>query len=64
MAPSTDATTRELIRELSEIEDEMYLVRAARARTRAHPPLDAELLRLAQREERVLARLRRQRADH
>ena len=64
MAPSTQQSTRELIRQLGEIEDEMYLVRAARSRSHATIPLDAELLRLARREEQVLARLRQQRATH
>ncbi|MFQ6171713.1 hypothetical protein ACK8HX_08910 [Oryzobacter sp. R7] len=64
MAASHNPATRALIRELAEIEDEMYLVRAARTRSRATPPLDAELLRLARREQQVLARLRRQRIAH
>lgn len=64
MAPSPDESTRELIQQLAQIEDEMYLVRAAQTRSRATPALDAELLRLAQREQQVLARLRRQRVTH
>lgn len=62
MAPTTDAATRVLLMELAQIEDEMYLVRAAWTRSTAKSPLDAELLRLARREEQVLAKLRREHA--
>ncbi|WP_377644894.1 hypothetical protein [Oryzobacter terrae] len=64
MTPDTNASTRKLIQELVEIEDRMYVLRAARNGASTRTPADPELLRLAGREEHVLAQLRRQRVTH
>jgi hypothetical protein len=64
MTSATDGSTRKLIQELAEIEDRMYFLRATRAGARATPPVTQELIRLAGREEQVLAQLRRHRVHH
>lgn len=64
MTRATNASTRQLIQELAEIEDRMYALRAARTGSRAPTPVDQELVRLAGREEHVLAQLRRHHVHH
>lgn len=64
MTPDANATTRRLIQELVEIEDRMFVLRAARTGAGTGATVDPELLRLAGREEHVLAQLRRQRVTH
>ena len=64
MTPATQPSTRQLIQELAEIEDRMYVLRAARTGSRAATPVDQELVRLTGRAEHVLAQLRRQRVHH
>lgn len=64
VTPHTTPSTRQLIQELAEIEDRMYLLRASGAAGHPTSPHHQELMRLAGREEQVLAQLRRQRVDH
>lgn len=64
MTPTTELTTRMLIRELAEIEERMHALRAAQAGSREKVGIDPELVRLAGREEHVLAQLRRRHAGH
>jgi hypothetical protein len=61
MTSATDGSTRKLIQELAETEDRMYVLRATRTGSSTTPPVTQELIRLAGREEQVLAELRRHR---
>lgn len=58
MSPTENPSTRRLLEELAAIEDRMHAVRASRTPHGAPTPADRELLRLARREEQVLALLR------
>ncbi|MFQ6172301.1 hypothetical protein ACK8HX_11900 [Oryzobacter sp. R7] len=63
-APSTataSPSTRELIKELAEIEDRTFAVRASMQGADCRARLAPELLRLSQREQQILAQLRRRR---
>jgi sugar (pentulose or hexulose) kinase len=64
MTPANDTSTRRLIQELAEIEDRKYYLRATRTGARETSTVQQELLRLAGREEDLLAQLRRRRVHH